>query len=90
MHKLVQTDVGRLILQQAHDAESSHVITRLPPQNAKDLDAGYVMMFLDWDQQVILHVELDKPELIGFHDAVTELVNMEILDAFDPKDTFQM
>ena len=84
MIKFAQTKQGYEILDEAREAESRTIVTRVPPfQPEDDPEGTIVTMFLDWEQGLIIHLVSEPREFKEFLETVKKLSSENILEALD-------
>lgn len=84
MERVAAEEVGYEMLTEARDTEAKTVLQRLPPDKSGDDERGqFIVMFLDWERGLILHLLLDYDSYEKFLTSAKELFAESVLDAFD-------
>ena len=84
MQRVAESKTGYEMLSEAMEDGAKTVFQRTPPQQSGDDERGtFVLMFLDWEQGLILHVDLDFDAYKTFLDKGKELFAISVLDTFD-------
>ena len=84
MQRVAESESGYDLLTEAMEDGAKTVLQRNPPHESGDDERGtFILMFLDWQQGLILHVELGFDAYEKFLEKGKELFEMSMMDSFD-------